>query len=315
MPDGLTRGRRGKRLRLEDPMFLSLLFNLLLLIALPPLVVPMLRQAETVRERGYYDRKVYRDQLQELDRDVARGLLSEADVAEARVEIQRRMLATDTAPALPVAEWPNRSPMLAMLVVIFAVCGTGTLYAVLGAPQPPGVVFVSRPSFGSDLPAPVLEHSDLARAAARLANRLQADPANAERWVLYARTSASLRRWNVAVDAYRHALALNLASPDVQVGLGEVLVMQADGIVTPAAHKAFEAAVKDDPKNEVARYYLALAAGQAGEPEETIRQLQGLLADIADDSPMRDEIARRVADAITWRWRPARRATQRGYSV
>jgi hypothetical protein len=44
-------------------MFLSLLFTLLLLIALPPLVVPMLRQAETVRERGYYDRKVYRDQL------------------------------------------------------------------------------------------------------------------------------------------------------------------------------------------------------------------------------------------------------------
>src|SRR4051794_14107040 len=296
-------------------MFLSLLFTLLLLTALLPLIVPMLRQGDTVWERSYYDRMAYREQLRELDRDLTRGLLSEADVAESRLEIQRRVLATDTIPMSPVVGWPSRSPLLATLVAVFVAAGTLGLYGLLGKPEPPGVVFVPRPIFAGDIPAPVLEHSDLARTAARLAHKLQADPTNAEYWVLYARTSGSLRRWTVAVDAYRHALALNLASPDVQVGLGEMLVMQADGIVTPAAHKAFEAAVKDDPKNEVARYYLALAAGQAGEPEETIRQLQGLLADIADDSPMRDEIARRVADAITWRWRPARRATQRGYSV
>jgi cytochrome c-type biogenesis protein CcmH len=288
-------------------MFLSLLFTLLVLTALLPLVVPMLRRAETVPERGYFNRKVYRDQLRELDRDVARGLLSETDIAEARLEIQRRLLATDTAPVVRLPGWPDRSPpdrsppdrspVVAAIVAMFVAGGTVGLYAWLGAPKPPGVVFVSRPTLAGDIPAPVLERSDLVRTAARLAEKLQADPSNAERWVLYARTSGSLRRWNVAVDAYRHALALNLCSPDVQNGLGEMLVMQAGGIVTPAAHNAFTAALKDDPKNEVARYYLALAAGQAGQPDETIRQMQGLLADIPDDSPMRDEIARRIADA------------------
>jgi cytochrome c-type biogenesis protein CcmH len=278
-------------------MFLSLLFTLLLLAALLPLVVPMLRRPETVRGRGYYDRMVYRDQLRELDRDVARGLLSEADVAEARLEIQRRVLATDTIALVPVAGWTGRSPVMAALVAVFLVGGTTGLYALMGAPQPPGIVFAARPPLAVDMPAPVLEHSDLVRAAARLAEKLQVDPGNAGHWVLYARTSGSLRRWTVAVDAYRHALALNLASPDVQVGLGEMLVMQADGIVTPAAHDAFTAALKDDPRNEVARYYLALAAGQAGEPKETIRQMQALLGDIADDSPMREEVARRIAQA------------------
>lgn len=278
-------------------MFLSLLFTLLLLVALLPLVLPMLRQPETVRGRGYYDRMVYRDQLRELDRDVARGLLSEADVAEARVEIQRRVLTTDTIPLRPAPGWHDRSPIMATLVAAFLVGGTVGLYALLGAPEPPGIVFVARPPLAGDMPTPVLEHAELARTAARLAAKLEADPDDAERWVLYARASGSLRRWTIAVDAYRHALALNLVSPDVQVGLGEMLVMQADGIVTPAAHDAFTAALEDDPRNEVARYYLALAAGQAGEPAGTIRQMQALLADIPDDSPLREEIAKRIAQA------------------
>jgi cytochrome c-type biogenesis protein CcmH len=165
-------------------MFLSLLFTLLVLTALLPLVVPMLRRAETVPERGYFDRKVYRDQLRELDRDVGRGLLSETDIAEARLEIQRRLLATDTVPAAHLPGWPDRSPVMATIVALFVAGGTVGLYAWLGAPKPPGVVFVSRPTLAGDIPAPVLEHSDLVRAAARLAEKLQADPFNAERWVL-----------------------------------------------------------------------------------------------------------------------------------
>ena len=39
------------------------------------------------------DLAVYRDQLGELDREVVRGLLPEAEAASARLEIQRRLLA------------------------------------------------------------------------------------------------------------------------------------------------------------------------------------------------------------------------------
>jgi cytochrome c-type biogenesis protein CcmH len=55
--------------------------------------------------------------------------------------------------------------------------------------------------------------------------------------------------------------------------------------------------LKDDPNNEVARYYRALAAAQAGQPGEAIRQMQALLADIAEDSAIRVEIVRRIAAA------------------
>jgi cytochrome c-type biogenesis protein CcmH len=76
-----------------------------------------------------------------------------------------------------------------------------------------------------------------------------------------------------------------------------MLTLQADGIVTPAAHAAFAAAVQAETGNDVARYYLGLAAGQAGEPEKAISEFQTLLAEIPEDSPMRAEIAKRIAEA------------------
>ncbi|TGV94001.1 c-type cytochrome biogenesis protein CcmI, partial [Mesorhizobium sp. M2D.F.Ca.ET.145.01.1.1] len=41
---------------------------------------------------GDHDLEVYRDQLAELDRDAARGLIRPAEAAEARAEIARRIL-------------------------------------------------------------------------------------------------------------------------------------------------------------------------------------------------------------------------------
>jgi cytochrome c-type biogenesis protein CcmH len=137
----------------------------------------------------------------------------------------------------------------------------------------------------------------LAQALSKLAAKLKADPSNADDWILYARTAGSLRRWDDAVAAYRHALALGRNGPEIQAGFGETLTLQADGIVTPAAHDAFAAALTADPRNDVAQYYLAIAAGQAGEPAQAIARFQTLLAEIPEDSPMRDEIGKRITEA------------------
>jgi cytochrome c-type biogenesis protein CcmH len=280
-------------------MFLSLLLSLLVIAALLPLVLPMLREASAVPERGRFDCAVYCDQLRELDRELSRGLIGETEAAEARLEIQRRLLAAGTAPPASVERWSGRSPVWASIVVMFVVGGTAGLYHWLGSPGGPGVVFVSRPVTAGEMASggAATGRADLRRAAEHLAATLKADMSDAERWVQFARTTGSLRHWDAAVSAYRHALALGLTGPEVQVGLGEMLVMQAGGIVTPAARDALSATLKDDPKNPVARYYPALAASQAGEPEDAIGLLQSLLADISEDSPMRDEIGKRIGES------------------
>ncbi len=77
----------------------------------------------------------------------------------------------------------------------------------------------------------------------------------------------------------------------------EILVMQAGGTVTPAAEAAFQKVLKADPSSGIARYYLAVAAMQAGEPRKAIEGFQALLAELPADSPLRAQLGQRVAEA------------------
>ena len=59
------------------------------------LLRPLLRKQETSVDAAAFDREVYKDQLQELERDEARGLISGKEATEARAEIGRRLLKAD----------------------------------------------------------------------------------------------------------------------------------------------------------------------------------------------------------------------------
>jgi cytochrome c-type biogenesis protein CcmH len=285
-------------------MILTLLLIGLACVALLPLVFPLLHRVQPVVDRGHFDRVVYRDQLRELERDVGRGVLTETEAASARLEIQRRLLAADSTPADAVGRG-GRSVVLASVLALFAAGGAVAVYVVLGAPGIPDTPFSSQAMAGEAVAdqatppghADVPGQHDVNQALAKLAAKLKDDPSNVDGWVLYARTAGSLQRWGVALDAYRRLIALGQTGPEIQSGYGEMLVRQADGIVTPSAHDAFVAALKDDPKNDVARYYMGIAAGQAGEPEQAIKEFQTLLGEIPEDSPMREEIGKRIGEA------------------
>ena len=130
-----------------------------------------------------------------------------------------------------------------------------------------------------------------------LAAKLKQNPSDAAGWLLYGRSLAMLSQWDQAEDAYRHAIDLGQTDPDVIADHAEVLVMQAGGTVTPAAETAFRQVLKADPSSGIARYYLALAAMQAGEPRQAIEGFQALLAEMPADSPLRPQLGQRVAEA------------------
>ena len=68
-------------------------------------LVPLARRRRTPSEPAAHDLEVYRDQLAELDRDAARGLIGAAEAEEARAEIGRRILkiASEHAAGKPAA--------------------------------------------------------------------------------------------------------------------------------------------------------------------------------------------------------------------
>ncbi len=277
------------------------------------LLLPLLHRWRAPAERRQFDRAVYSAQLGELERDVARGVIGGAEAQAARLEIERRLLAADSAPrtmqraaqeAAPGA-LPSRlgsSRALAVAAALIIAGGAGLVYLRLGAPGVPDVPFAERQDA---MPAGQSPHNgqsphvDMAEAAKTLAAKLKADPNNAPGWLMYARTEAELGNWQASADAYTHAIALGQTDADVYAGYGEMLVLGTDGIVGPPARAAFASALQRDPKNDVARYYAALADAQAGESRHAIAAWQALAADIPEDSPMREAIGQRIADAAT----------------
>jgi cytochrome c-type biogenesis protein CcmH len=272
-------------------LILALLLALLAFGALLPIMAPLLRGARPIAARGSFDQAVYRDQLQELDRDIARGLLTPAEADAARLEIQRRLLAADKAPVAPSRL--SRSPLLGVIVFIVIAAGSVGSYLWLGAPGLPDEPFSGRKADSAHDRGP----SSLQQATAALAAKLKQNPSDAAGWLLYGRSLAMLNHWDQAEDAYRHAMDLGQTSPEVAADHAEVMVMQAGGTVTPAAEAAFQQVLKADAASGLARYYLAVAAMQAGEPRQAIDGFQALLAQLPPDSPLRPQLGQKVAEA------------------
>ncbi len=272
-------------------MILPFLLALMAFCAVLPILAPLLRGGRPVASRGSFDQVVYRDQLQELDRDISRGLLTSAEADAARLEIQRRLLAADRLPATPARL--SRSPMLALIVFLVIAAGSIGSYLWLGEPGLPDEPFSDRKAQSAHANGATA----LQQATSALAARLKQNPSDPAGWLLYARSLSQLSQWDQAEAAYRHAIDLGQTSPEVIAGHAEMLVLQAGGAVTPAAEAAFQTVLKADPGSGIARYYLAVAAMQAGEPRRAIDGFQALLAEMPADSPLRPQLGLRVAEA------------------
>ena len=119
-------------------MLLGLILALMTAVAIFAVIWPLAHRANLAR-RGC-DTAVYRDQLDEVERDVVLGLIGKVEAAAARVEISRRLLAAaDAAQAtLPdfdakVSPWRRRAVAVASLLALPIV--TGGLYLWLGSPE------------------------------------------------------------------------------------------------------------------------------------------------------------------------------------
>jgi cytochrome c-type biogenesis protein CcmH len=273
-------------------MLLALAIAAVTLVVVATLVLPLMKGARAAPERAAFDRAVYRDQLKELERDRARGLIDGDEAQAAQLEIERRLLAAD-APAVAAVRSAG-SPVLAVALALLLPATAAGIYLALGAPAVPDEPYAARGPERA-LAATQGQHGNVAGAMAALEQDLQAHPDDAEKWLLLARSAAALGQWQKSANAYQKALVLTKNRPDVASAYGEMLVFAADGIVTPRAQEAFTAALARAPKDMAARYYLALGEAQAGNAQVAIDAWQKLAADVADPE-LRNRLRERVAE-------------------
>jgi cytochrome c-type biogenesis protein CcmH len=274
-----------------DIMTLWLLFALMTALAIFAVLWPLARGKAVPRSGS--DLAVYRDQLEEIQRDRAAGQIGDVEAEAAKVEVSRRLIgAADAQAATPdplsaaTVTWHRR--LVAVIALVVLPLGVGGLYLKVGSPELPGQPLLAR---AADVP-----NQSIDRLVHQVEVHLEANPEDARGWEVIAPVYLRLGRFDDAVTARRNLLRLAGETAERQADLGEALVGTANGIVTAEARTAFERAVALDARDVKGRYFLGLAAEQDGHRADAVSIWRGMVESAPADAPwvgfVRQELAR-----------------------
>jgi cytochrome c-type biogenesis protein CcmH len=200
------------------------------------------------------------------------------------------MLALALAFVLPVLlragpDGPRRRPALAAglalpLAAIF-------LYAMLGTPK----ALLPPP------PATSIGPAQIDAMVNRLADRLKANPADADGWRKLARSYETLQRFDAAVDAYKHLLALEPDNADVLTDYAVTLAMSLNQSLSGEPERLIDRALAIDPNHVQALALSGSAAYERGEYAKAIGPWKKILAMVPANADIAQSISISVAKA------------------
>ena len=260
-------------------MTLWLLFALMTAATVFAVLWPLARQ-KAVR-RGT-DIAVYRDQLDEIQRDRATGLIGDAEAEAARVEVSRRLIAAADAaeaekPIEPASSLQHRR-ITAIAGLVLLPASALALYLVVGSPDLPGEPLALRRQTPS-------EASNVQNMVAQVEDHLTRDPNDGRAWEVLAPVYMRIGRFDDAVRAWNNVIALNGSNAEREADYGEAMVAAANGVVTDQAKAAFDRALARDKDNVVARFYKGMAADQDGRRADAEKIWKDLIASAPAGAP------------------------------
>lgn len=299
---GRTQGATGREIML---FFYILIGGTAALVALA-LVRPLIAGRQVAENRDRQNAQLFRDQLMEVERDLARGTITTTEAEGARIEISRRLLAADQKAGqseglVPAPRWGSR--VLALLALIATPALAMVIYVSVGAPGMPDQPLAER-SEALALASSELSRPDQATAEAAMADRIRRPEAPDPHYVemvaqleevvgnrpddlrghqLLANALMNLGRYAEAWRAYARVIELadGAADAEAHAAMAEGMILAAGGYVSPAAEEALSYAIEHDPELPIARYYSALALHQAGQVDEAI----ALWEELREESP------------------------------
>lgn len=226
----------------------------------------------------------YREQIAELDDDVARGMVVRGDAASTRAELARRLIVA--ADRVDVTRKPGRERFVAAaLALVFVPALAFGLYWKIG-----------RPTYADDpLVARATPTQDINALVQRVEAHLAGAPDDARGYEIIAPIYMQMGRYDDAARALGEVLRISGDTPERQAAYGQALVMAADGVVTQQARAAFEAAMKAGNPVPQARFFVGLAAEQDGDKARARDIWQALVDGAPPGAAWVDIVRRRLA--------------------
>ena len=250
--------------------------GLLTLLVLAVLCWPLLRR----RQAGHASRKaintaIYRDQMVDIDRDLASGALTEADHAIARDELERRVLEDVADDAPTTANAPRRLPRTALVLSAALPVAAVALYFVLGTPAAldPAVQQNASPTA-----------AEVEKMVATLAARLEQNPNNPEGWVMLGRSYKAMGRFDEAARAFDRAGPVIESEPELMLDVAELSAELNKGRIEGKGLELLQRVLKEQPDNPQALVLAGTNAFFRQNYADAVRHWERLLAMVPPDS-------------------------------
>lgn len=254
------------------------------------LMLGLLRGRATA-EDAEADLRVYRDQLREVDKDLARGILGAEDADRLKLEISRRILDVDRARQKGQRSDGGLSPRAArgvgLATMAAALAGSFAIYWEYGAPGYPDMPLAQRLEASAAARATRADQATVeaeiraremmdggrqpSGASAqdlelvqRLRDLLANRPDDIEGHRLLAMSEARLGNFDAAHRAQSRVIETlgDAAEPEEYLLLADLMINAAWGYVSPEAEAALEHVLRQDPRNHMARYFYGIMFAQ-----------------------------------------------------
>ncbi len=256
------------------------------------------------------NRRVFHERLQELEKDEAEGRIDAETLAELRTELQRNLLALDTAQAGVVTNAP-RYRLVGWLVLLLVPFLAIVLYYTVAAPKGLPEWWQLRSEMGPTLDRMLQgevpsadENRDrtLGDFIRVLQDRLQKQPENAEGWFMLGMSYVQLDMPQAAQIAFEHAWRKEPAEARYKVAYAQARIFSNEGQLDELGRRLLQEVVAQQPEHEGALLLLGLGAYRSADYSTAIAALERLQAlrqarQASSDSSMGGQIAETLASA------------------
>lgn len=255
------------------------------------LAYPFLRKTEIERDETDAALSIYRDQADEIRRDLEAGLISKQEFDAAQREIEARALkaARHSVGGMSVT---RRSPLTAGVVVAALIAGSAAGYAWLGTAGAEDRPLAARKTEALVQKA---QAGDIGSRIELLVETVQKHPDSFEDWWLLARSYAATGDNASAADAYRRAAELSGNDPGVLSAYAEAMTL-ANGNKVPQAARILFQQIRAETGDPRARYYLALAKAQAQDFDGALQDWAALAAESDPNAPWMPLVRRDIVN-------------------
>lgn len=263
---------------------------LLTLLAIVWVVRPLLWPAATtgVSSQGV-NTAIYRDQLVALERDLARGVISQTDYEATKDEVQLRLL-DDTAEPLVIAPSTRKffwnGQRTAVIIALLFSLGAAGLYGLLGTPAAIDPVATQK-----------INDDQVARMVNTLAARLKANPDDPKGWAMLARSYKVMGRFEEAEQAFIKAGDVVNNDPNLLVDYADLLAVRANNNIEGRPLEMVNKALSLDPQHPMGLMMSGVAAYRRSDFKAAVAQWEKLLTLLEPGSPDAQQVQNDIADA------------------